>query len=108
MYEKYLMDIHYVNPILIVGLEGIVGFISLSIAFLPFKYSCPFDNLGVCKQLYNSLGSKMYSPLEDFPQKNKRDIYKRGFSFRVYVFTLWITIIQSISKSYNFLLYSYT
>ena len=81
VYEKYLMDIHYINPILIVGLEGVVGFTSLSIAFLPFKYSCPFDNLGVCKQLTDSLDNKIYSPLEDFPQKIKDIFTKKGFLF---------------------------
>ena len=81
VYEKYLMDIYYINPILIVGLEGVIGFTSLSIAFLPFKYSCPFADLGVCKQLTDSLGNTIYSPLEDFPQKIKDIFTKEGFLF---------------------------
>ena len=75
------MDIYYINPILIVGLEGVIGFTSLSIAFLPFKYSCPFADLGVCKQLTDSLGNTIYSPLEDFPQKIKDIFTKEGFLF---------------------------
>ena len=71
-----------------------VGFTSLSIAFLPFKYYCPFDSLGVCKQLRDTEGNAIYSPLEDFPNEDKRNIYKGRFCFRIFLFNFWAINIQ--------------
>ena len=55
VYEKYLMDIQYINPILLVGLEGVIGFTMLSIVFLPCPHlyivPCP-EKIGICNGKY--------------------------------------------------------
>ena len=72
VYEKYLMDIQYINPILLVGLEGIIGFTMLSIVFLPcphlYNFPCPY-NLEICKG----------ESLENFPEKINDIFTKKGY-----------------------------
>lgn len=42
--EKYLIDKKYVSPFIVIGFEGIFGFICVSIMFIPFSYiECNFD-----------------------------------------------------------------
>ena len=99
------MDIHYINPLLIVGLEGVVGFTSLSIAFLPFKYYCPFDSLGVCKQLRDTEGNAIYSALEDFPMKLKEIFTKEGFALG-YFFLIFGLLIFNFFRTFTIFYYT--
>ena len=55
IFEKYLMELQYIDPLKIIGLEGLFGSIILIIGFIPLYYiPCPIkeqgDNSGICKE----------------------------------------------------------
>ena len=54
-FEKYLMEIQYIDPLKVIGLEGLFGSIIMIIAFIPLYYiKCPITeqgtNSGICKE----------------------------------------------------------
>lgn len=50
--EKYLMDIQYIDPLLLQGLEGLFGMVVLILIYIPLSFiPCPKSNeYGICPE----------------------------------------------------------
>ena len=71
--EKYIMEVEFVNPYLVVAGEGFFGLILSGGSFLIFKESCPTSSFYIC--------DKNYSYVDGFSYYFEHPLVTTGISF---------------------------
>ena len=89
--EKYLMDKKYFHPLLVLGLEGIVGIfliLVIIIIYSPFHCSYPIEN-EICRK----------DSLDDFLDKMKQVL--TSYYIIYFLFQILLTLLSNVFRIYS-------